>query len=400
MTALAATSSRPASIRATLLGLIAAGFAARLALWLASWGANDADLWQAFATLIHRDGLIQTYRTQPLFNHPPLMPYWAAAAEALSRATGVSFPVLFKLPMLLADGLTCWLLWQIGRGDRSLAGLSLAAIYATAPIAILITAHHCNTEPVYVALSLLAAWLLADRGRAGLAGLALGAAINVKLVPILLVPVLAACCRRRDELARFAGALAAMAVPALVVLVMAPRAYWTNVVAYSSDLAHWGLGYFLLEASGEPAINPRVEAMLASWRAWGKYAILAAAATVAVAQWRWRRWTAYEASLLAMGAFLVLAPGFGLQYLVAPLALLAIARPAAAVGYGALAGAFATCWYLLVWDGTVPIRTTFVQIHPLPGRLFGGLTWAVLVVALVKVAACPTSQAADAHRCT
>lgn len=380
-----------------LWGVMALGFALRVGLLLASWGTNDADTWHSFGQLVNRDGLIHTYRTQSLFNHPPVMPYWAAAAEWAARTTGLSFAGIFKLPMLAADGLACWLLWRIGRaraGDA--AGLAAAAAYAAAPISILITAHHCNTEPIYVALSLLAAWLLADRGRAGLAGLALGAAINVKLVPLLLVPVLAACCRRREELARFAAGLAVMAVPSLVVLAIAPKAYWTNVVAYASDLAHWGVGYFLLEASGESSLNRPAEATLALWRAYGKYAILAAAAAVAVVQWRWRRWNAYEASLLAMGAFLVLAPGFGLQYLLAPLAFLAAVRPGAAAGYGALAGAFALCWYLLAWDGAVPIRTIFVQILPLPGRLFGVLTWAMLAVLVAQVALRPARSTADA----
>jgi Gpi18-like mannosyltransferase len=110
----------------------------------------------------------------------------------LSQKIGVSFPTVFKLPMLLADAVACWLLHQIvARRAGTISGWVSAGVYAIAPISILITAHHCNTEPLYVMLALAAA-LATDRGRPLLAGLLLGAAINVKLVPVLLIPTFVA----------------------------------------------------------------------------------------------------------------------------------------------------------------------------------------------------------------
>jgi len=303
------------------------------------------------------------------------------------------FAFVFKLPMIAADGVTCWLLWRIGRERSARLGAALSAGFALLPISILITAHHCNTEPLYVMLSLAAVYLL-QLGRPLSAGLALGLAINVKLVPIFLVaPLLASCAVRRDFLRLLAG-LAIMAIPSLVVLCITPAAYLNNVVRYKSDVAHWGIGHFMLEMSGEPSLEMSAERMMAFWFEYGRYFILASSLALAGVQWRTRRYDRYTLAAIAMTLFLVIAPGFGLQYLLAPAALLLVAWPAGGGVYGVLAGLFALAWYLLHWDGTFPIRTIFVPIHPLPGRTFGLLTWGWLVVCLVRMLSSrgPTAQ--------
>ena len=58
------------------------------------------------------------------------------------------------------------------------------------PVRILVSGYHGNTDAVYAMLSLLAVYLLQDRNRPLLAGLALGLAINIKLIPVLLIPPL------------------------------------------------------------------------------------------------------------------------------------------------------------------------------------------------------------------
>jgi alpha-1,6-mannosyltransferase len=80
------------------------------------------------------------------------------------------------------------------------------ALYAWHPLAIVEIAGSAHPEPLLVAFT-LAALLLWDRGRAAGAGLALGAAVMTKLVPLVLGPFMARRLGVRFALAGVAGAL-------------------------------------------------------------------------------------------------------------------------------------------------------------------------------------------------
>src|SRR5205814_9830382 len=115
------------------------------------------------------------------------------------------FPYLFKLAPIAADAVTCWLLWRIWHPRAgAIWAAAAAAIYAWNPVAILISAHHCNTDSIYAMLCLAAVYVIESRrGSVGAwfwGGLLLGAAINVKLIPVLLIPPLVILCRDLHQL--------------------------------------------------------------------------------------------------------------------------------------------------------------------------------------------------------
>lgn len=374
-----------------LFTAIALGFVARISLWSVSIGTNDALTWGKMGRSILNDGLLKTYREQPDCNQPPGQPLLAAAAYQLAKSTKTLFSYWFKAPMVLADGLTAVLIWTILRRRKGVMfSAAVTAIYAWSPIAILISAHHANGEPLYVALSLLAIWLIEDRRRVFLGALALGAAINFKLVPILLIAPLLASFNNRKEVGRFLCGLAIMAIPSLIVLLLEPQGFWQRVIAYNPAPEHWGFNYFLLEAGEVPQWAQSAERAVLWYNDHGTKILLASILAISLLQWRTQRWDRYTLCALAFTAFLIFTPGFGPQYLAAPVTLLLLSVPRVGTLYNIVGGAYLLISYLLRWDGTFPIKTFFErEFNFLPGRTFGMLAWAVLCVAAWQLIARP-----------
>lgn len=366
-----------------LLSAVVLGFAARVVVWQVSFGTNDVFFWGRIGKAVTDRGLLWAYANDPDCNQPPAQPLWASVAYRAARATGTKFPTWFKAPMLLADAVSTALVWVIVRRRAgNAAGLASAAVFACSPAAILVSAHHGNTDPVYVALSLLSVWLLADRNRPFAAALALGAAMNVKLIPALLVLPLLACCRSRREAMRWLAGLALMAGPSVVMLALSPDDYARKVIGYGSSPEHWGVGFALIELSNVPAWQRPADTALLWYNDYGKYLIAGCVVALSAAQVAGRRWDAYEVSAIALLLFLVLASGFAVQYTVAVAAVLPVvlSRPVAA-GCAAIVGAYVMAFYAVRWDGGWPIVTIVrPEFELAPGRWFGWAAWLSLAV--------------------
>ena len=96
-------------------------------------------------------------------------------------ATSLRFARWTKLPGLAGEALGMSALWRF-------CGRPAFAVYALCPAAILISGFHGNTDCLYVALVLVAA-IAFDRQRYFLSGLLWSAALNVKLMPLVLIPM-------------------------------------------------------------------------------------------------------------------------------------------------------------------------------------------------------------------
>src|SRR4051812_9506465 len=204
----------PRHDRAGLVWLvIALGILARLIISAISIGSDDIQIWERFGRGIADKGLLALYHSDPDFNHPPLPAYWAAIAFIATRHAPAAFPFVFRLAGIAADILSCAVLYRIASrragGQRS---ITLPLAMAWSPCAILISAHHGSTDSIYAAFALLAAWCAAQGSFLG-ASLALGAAINVKIIPVILIPPMLSLCRDRRSALRFIGGLAIMTAP-------------------------------------------------------------------------------------------------------------------------------------------------------------------------------------------
>lgn len=380
-----------------LVGLIAAGLLVRVVLAAGTLGTNDAALFWNFGHLVGGHGLFEAYRQNPELNHPPIPALWATAAVRLTRLAGGDlhlFCAVFKIPMLLAEAGSTYLLWRIGSGrpgDRR--GLRVAALYAWALAPILVSGYHGNTDPVYAFLSLLAVYLLADRRRPLLAGLALGAAINVKLVPVLLIPPLLLSLRSRREAAAFVGGLAACALPFVPVFAAVGPDFYRNALAYNPKPDRWGLMLPLLWGRELP-LDPARDQSVLMYKAYGRYLILGLVAGGSLAA-RLRGGAGgdagggagtggsaganlYELAAAAYAVFLVFAPGFGPQYVAVVAPLLLAARPAVGFAYATLAGLCIGLLYHSSLDGGFPPGSVILGYVPHDAAVLGLAAWGVL----------------------
>ena len=126
-------------------------------------------------------------------------------------------------------------------------------MYAWSLDAILVSGYHCNTDPIYAFFCLLCAYLLQNKRCHFLAGLALAAAINVKLTPVLLILPLLLWHRSWRSASKFVLGLAVGALPFVPVLVLAGKPFYANAIAYKSNPDNWGITCLLMQADKEPA---------------------------------------------------------------------------------------------------------------------------------------------------
>jgi Gpi18-like mannosyltransferase len=391
MIAAARPVDRHRGYRVTWKDVVVAAFFMRLTLSAISLGSDDAGIWHNFGAQIAWQGLFHLYRTEINFNHPPLPAYWAMIAFEITLHSPRYFAFVFRIPGILADALSCVLLCKIG-SYRSLqprvgaTGMKLAAAFAWSPCAILMSGHHGSTDSIYAALCLLAAFCATELASPFATGLALGGAINIKLIPVLLIPVYLLLQRSRSAALKFLGGLAVMTIPFIPVLIGCGRAFHRNAIEYNSLIDYWGVDQILLETQNVKQYAGVGTILLAEYLAMGRYVLFAAILIFALIARR-KGMDFYTAGAGTAALFLILTPGFGVQYLIFALPLLFASDRKTAIRFGLLAGAFMFIAYELFWDGRIPIRTVNIasKVHRGPGDLLAVLAWATLVGFIYRI---------------
>jgi hypothetical protein len=372
------------------------GLALRCVLWLSSEGTNDIRTWLRFAHTIRLYGLGATYTRDLLFNHPPLMGMLAHGTWLVSQRFGVPFALAFKVYGLLADFGSALLLVHIWRrrGQRGRAALAFAG-YGWALSAILISGYHGNTDPVYWFLVLCSVHFLQDRAAPLRAGLLMGAALEIKLIPMLVVLPLAACCRDLKSFVRYGlGISIALAPFAWIVLHLSAIdrvSFARNVFGYTSYRELWGVE-LVLRAIGAatltsaPAVARYVEMAGALWGELGSKFLLAVTSCLAAAHAlrRYRGLDAYAIASLAFCLFLVLASGFGVQYMGAIAPLLFACRIRDGFASATASGVFIALIYtsfVQVWSPVFGQHTFFSAAFAVPSFI----TWWVILRAAMRI---------------
>ena len=292
-------------------------------LWLAAntLGSNDILYWGDFVEGARQHGPVGIYALTwgppwfSFYNHPPVTSYYLWAVAQLDTA-GISYRFTIRAVSSLADVGSAYVLFALLRCRRSLREATLAgALVAASPALLWVSGYHGNTDPVFTFLTFLAVWLLVDSRQPGLAGAMIALAVGVKIIPVVVIPVLAvyAWRTRRIDFYRFAGGLVLiLAVTWGPALISQFHAVVHDVLGYGgTGPSGWGilqLGHWL----GDP------------W--WVKFlagpgrslSVLVAAVVPAIAVWR-RPNTIVHAVAWSLIAFLALAVSFGVQYSVWPL---------------------------------------------------------------------------------
>ncbi len=362
----------------TLRFLVALGVVLRVLLIGVTAGSNDIFTWERFGRQIDARGVLDEYRVVPRFNHPPLMGLWAQAAVRIADGTSIPFRIVFKLLPFSSDVVAIWLIWSSARrqgGD--LHAWRAAAVFSTSLVSIVITGHHGNTDSVCAMLALVSAILVADGRAPFAAGLALAAALNVKLIPLVLLPAMALLLTDRRAVVRFGAGLGFGLVPFLPAAVFAGEAFYRNVVAYQPRPRWWGIHLLLFSLADLPRVGPWFERIDVRYTEIARYVIMAS--SLALGLWaRWRRRSAIEVAALGLATFLLLAPAVGVQYLAMIVPVLVLTDLRRASVWSLVAGIFLVAVYLHYQQEWYPYRSRHRGPLPMSVQLVGLCTWVLL----------------------
>ena len=310
-------------------------------------GTNDVRTFASFAGRLHEVGLVALYHETMLFNHTPLTAWYLELIRGWSLANVHWFPFWLRLPGIMADLALAFLLisqrrqpWASGCPTWALTLLILS------PVSFMVSGYHGNFDSVMVFL-LVVAVVLAVKERPLPSGALFAVSLQVKVAPLIVLPVvLIYFGRRSGSLSRFfAGAalvcLAGYGLP----LAEDPLIFIRNVFGYNGYWGVWGVSYWLRMTGWEPlgavAMAGHGALKLAIIQSL-KAGILLGGAALA---WRQRPFTVarlFPTLGLAWGVFFVFSPAIAPQYLVwlAPFVLFCNARWFAVLTVGSTLGAF------------------------------------------------------------
>lgn len=363
------------------LVIASAGVILRMLLAATTLGTNDMLTWQRFALTIDRIGVLGMYAlpASARWNHPPLAGYTAQAALVMARGIDAPFSLVFRSLTVVAEGASLWMLWRFLRERGPKTALLGVTIYASSPAAILVSGFHGNFEPVVAALIMASAYL-AERGRPFAAGLALGAAIDMKLIPVVLAPVLLAHqASDRRRLRTLVGLVAGLA-PFFLTLALAPTGFAEHVFGYSPMLANWGLISVARLLAGIPATMVVHPGEMPLAEVLGRCLVAVSVICVSWLAWRNREREVAYFYALGLALFLVFVPGFGVQWtaLIGPVLAASSWRWGALWGW--LAGAFVGSVYLAFWTGSRVGLSWFTTELPPASAWVGFAAWSSLIV--------------------
>jgi Gpi18-like mannosyltransferase len=315
------------------------GFFLKLAIAYNTFGTNDVASFYMFAGSLRDHGLEWTYRNGviffsnfPVFNHPPLTAYYLELINNLSKTPflrdyGLTFPFLLRLPGIVADLIAVFILIRIRdlTPQRRIPNWA-TLLFALSPVSIMVSGFHGNTDSILVMFLLLAAYACL-RERPVLCGVFFALSCQVKIIPLLLLPIFWFFWHKRQAATRFTILVALVTVTLWIQpLAKFPLLFFRNVFSYNSLWGSWGISYWLKLTQWSQFkggfFNLPAGATTVAW-------MLKAAIVLAVIALAWRRRHLSESEFFdslayAWIVFFVLAPGVCPQYFVwlAPFILL------------------------------------------------------------------------------
>lgn len=357
-------------------GLLA--FAVKLLLSASTFGTNDVVSWAQYMRYVYDVDSVSIYEAIPLYNHPPLVSGYLWILGALVGDESILFPFFLRLPSILADLGSLWFVWKLSRlyfGDRRALWVSL--IFALSPTLILVSGFHGNSDPVFLFLVLASLYMLLVPRRVVVAGLLFGLAVNIKVVPLILLPAfffLAAGTRQRMS---FFGAAASVLIAGYGYHLSQDFQHLVgNIFFYRGLPRTWGLGR-----------------LVDSYRDFGTLVMEAAiVALTALLGWRARQLPEgpqrdrklLEAFSLTFLAALAFAPGFGVQYLAWLVPSFCFVGPLAALAYSLSSGLLLLIVYR-DWSGGFPLyfANSFVRGYGSFAYYLIGAEWIFISAVLV-----------------
>jgi len=134
-------------------------------------------------------GLFQQLNSPTFFTvYPPLQQGIYAAASWLSNGNNSINLLLLRLIIILADIASVLLIWRLTQGNSL-----TTCLFAFNPLVLTELAGNCHFEGVMLSFILLFLWNIKQQ-QWKLAGITMGMAISIKLIPILFLPLMIRYC--------------------------------------------------------------------------------------------------------------------------------------------------------------------------------------------------------------
>jgi hypothetical protein len=232
-----------------IVGLALIALMLKLMIAFNTVGTNDVATFHCFGRALNENGLEWTYRHSMYLNHPPLIAYYLRGIYALTeqrwcQELGIHFPFLLRLPGIIADFLVVLVLLRLTKTDLRIPTWALA-LFALSPVSLMVSGFHGNTDPVMVMFLVLAS-LFCLRGKSVWCGLFLALSCQIKVIPLLLLPIFFFFWLPRRHAVSFSlpfvsASLVLWAEP----LLKFPTLFARNVLLYGSYWGIWGITYWL-----------------------------------------------------------------------------------------------------------------------------------------------------------
>ena len=296
------------------LGFLA--LALKVALALQTQGTNDIVYWEVFLATLKDAGGIGVYQQIVIFNfnHPPFMLHLLRVMDAFAEATGLPFAFWLRVPSIVADAGSLVTVARLLashpiRDRRHPTGASLALL-AVAPVSIMVSGFHGNTDSVMIFFMLLSLYCLDAKRNPWLAGAAFGMAINIKVVPLIFVPALALYLWKRREFSQYFGTCTGVVLlGSMPYILQDPLLVARNVLGYGSYYGYWGISRLTTTVVSDAQTN-------AAYAQIGRFLSIGLIAFASVMMGRRKASIPifFQCGVIAF-LFLTFTPGFGIQYL-------------------------------------------------------------------------------------
>jgi hypothetical protein len=369
-----------------VLAVAAIAFLAKAWLAWRTLGQDDTYIWwPKFMKAVQANGPVGVYGVEMVgqpYNHPPLTGWWLYALSLISPAAGSHLGFFIRIGSVVADFFCGWVIFAVLRRRRPLwQAVAAGMLVAASPVLYVISAYHGNHDSDIMFLAILSAFLLVDRKMPITAGVALAAAVSLKLPVATVVPVVfaAALALGWPLLRRFTlGFGVVMAALWLPPLLLQGKPFVHNVLLYSGNSfpRQWGVVEFA-------HVLRFPERLVDLYISPGRLLLIAACA-LAGAYVAWRRPDLTVAAIgLSMAAFLLLSPGYAPQYMAWPVAAIFALGFWPAAAYNLSAGAFLIALYT-AWSGGLPWDHTYTVGLTRPQMLEAGAVWLILAWVVVQ----------------
>ena len=363
----------PKANRPFLLALTAlCVLAAKIIIAYNTYGTNDALTFEADIRKLETAGPRELYRTgvepvpghrQP-FSHSPPVIHGLLLLHELEEQSGLPVRFWLRVSCAFSDLASLLLLWNLG--VRSQTALFITA---WAPVSVMVSGFHVNTDPIVV-VAVLAAVFLIRSNRFAWAGLALGAGLSVKLTAMMFLPALLIAAGIKKSAMITGVAAGCFCLLSLPYIAEFPGVIGNSVLSYTGLSKLWGISGITLVSGGD--------GIYFWYQRFGKFVALGMIAVfAAITRSRNRQQDLLNNCGLSAALFLVLAPGFGVQYLVCLVPWLSVIRARTGLVFHVVSGVFLAAFYTWGSGGFPWYLANFFTSRPIPPHVFllGLLTW-------------------------